>query len=183
MTPPWWMHAVAIVGAVVQLAGCVTLVRKTEWRGALFRMRVTRWLSAIVAAVFLLKLTLQLIAGWPAVAALATQRMVVIGFLHLVFLAVVTPLILALAIELGWMRLRASGYIGLFLLGSGTLVTETILFTQPATGFFSWLPVLPNVHHWLAMAGAIMLAGIALLFTAFASGPPPVPRDAGHIDR
>ena len=183
MTPPPWVNAVGLVGGGAQGVGVILLARALGGHGLSFQSRLAGWLMGAGVGAFLLKLVLQLLGGWPALAALVTQRMVVVGFMHLVFLAVVTPLLLALALELGWMRLRAAGRVGLALLALGTVVTELVLFLPAAAGFFSWIPALPRVHETLAFAGGLILVGVALLLTGFRTrsraalpdGGPPAP--------
>ncbi len=180
MTPPTWVHAIGIGGAAVQSVGVVLLTRALSRPGACFQSHLARWLAGVAAGAFILKLSLQFLGGWPALAALVTQRMIVVGFLHLVFLAVVTPMLLAWAVELGWIRLRIAGWLGLALLAAGTIATELMLLLPPAAGFFPWIPVLSRVHESLAFAGGLILVGVALLLTSFRTHPPAAPRAGGH---
>ncbi len=172
MTPPTWVHATGIVGGAVQAAAVVFLARVLGGGRASFRSHLARRLMGAAAGAFLLKIGLQVLGGWPALAALVTQRMVVVGFLHLVFLAVVTPMLIAWAVELGWMRVRAGGWLGLALLATGTIATELILFLPPAAALLPWIPVLPRVYEALAVAGGLILAGVMLLLTSFRTAPP-----------
>ncbi len=167
MNPPGWVFAVGLSGAVAQCIGCVLLARAMRGGGRPSTQRIARGLVGVAAVAFLSKIGLQFLAGWPALAALSTQRMVVVGFLHLVFLAVVTPALIAVAAELGWMRLRGIGLVGLAFLSVGSLATEAILFLPPAAGLFPWMPILPRLHESLAVAGAMILVGIGLLLTSF----------------
>lgn len=167
MDPPAWVFGVGLAGAMLQGVGCVYLWHAVRGSARRFDERIAGWLGSVAAAAFLLKVVLQFLAGWPALAGLATQRMVVIGFLHLVFLAVVTPALLAAAVECGWMRLRRVGVAGLALLSVGSIATEVILFLPPAAGVFPWLPMLPRIPEALAVAGATILAGILLLVPSF----------------
>lgn len=180
MEPPAWVYAVGVVGAVSQGVGCIYLGRAGRESERRCVEPLARGLVRVVAMAFLFKIGLQFLAGWPALAALATQRMVVVGFLHLVFLAVVTPALLAFAVELGWMRLRRAGLVGLALLSAGSIATEAILFLPPAAGLFAWIPLMPRVHESLAVAGSMILVGIGLLLTSFRALPAAGPAGAAH---
>lgn len=171
MDPPPWVYVVGVVGAASQGVGCIYLWRALRGHEGPCAQPLARGLGRIVATAFLFKVALQFLAGWPALSALATQRMVVVGFLHLVFLAVVTPALLAVAVELGWMRVRGAGVAGLALLAVGSIATEVVLFLPPAAGFFPWLPVMSRVQESLAVAGLMILAGVGLLLTSFRSLP------------
>lgn len=167
MMPPTWVHVLGMVGGVVQIAGLAFFARALGARALSLHSRPARWLIRAATGAFLLKLGLQLLSGWPMLAALVTQRMIVVGFLHLVFLAVVTPMLLAWALELGWVRLRVAGWAGLGLLLAGTLVTELILFLPAAGGFLPWMPAPPRAYESLALAGGLVLAGVGLLLMSF----------------
>lgn len=167
MTPPTWIHVVGILGGAIQVVGIAFLMRALKAGWSSVRSRLARWLMGAAAGAFFLKLGLQFLGGWPPLAPLVTQRMVVVGFLHLMFLAVVTPVLLAWALELGWMRLSSAGKLGLVILSAGTIVTELLLFLLPAAGFLPGIPVLPRVHESLAVAGGLILAGVGLLLTSF----------------
>lgn len=171
MNPPTSVFAVGLAGAVLQGAGCAYLWWALRANPRPFEQRIAGWLAQVAAAAFLLKVALQFLAGWPMLAALATQRMVVVGFLHLVFLAVVTPALIAAAVECGWMRLRGLSVAGLVVLAMGSIATEAILFLPPATALFPWLPMLPRIPESLAVAGAMILTGIALLALSFRERP------------
>lgn len=174
MAPPRWVHVIGILGGAVQIVGVGFLARALAGSGASVQSRLARGLMRAAAGAFLLKLGLQALGGWPTLAALVTQRMVVVGFLHLVFLVVVTPMLLAWSVELGWMRLRPAGWVGLALLSVGTIVTEVILFLPPALAFLPWIPVLPRVYELLAIVGGLIFAGVGLLLTSFRTRGPAV---------
>lgn len=172
MDPPAWVFGVGLAGALLQGVGCIYLWRTLRASARRFDERIAGWLGSVAVAAFLLKVVLQFLAGWPALAGLAVQRMVVIGFLHLVFLAVVTPALLATAVECGWIRLRRAGVAGLALLSVGSIATEVILFLPPAVGVFPWLPILPRIPETLALAGATIFAGIVLLVPSLRADAP-----------
>jgi len=153
LQPPLWVHAVAALGGVTQLVGCVWLVLAVRGAGALFA-GPARALMAFALVALLAKHLLQMVAAAPAFAGLANHRFVVIAFLHLVFLGVVAPALFAWGLRFGWLRdgraLRVGA--GVFLLGA--LATE-LLLVGPALGLF--LPA--GLSTWFLLAACTMAAG------------------------
>jgi hypothetical protein len=168
INPPRWVANVGVLGAGAQLIGAAYLVtalrRSRPVEGA---AAVGAWLARVAAAGFALKLLLQFLAGWPGIAALASQRMVIIGFLHLVFLGVVTPMLLGWAVQAGWLRIRGLVTVGLGLLLGGALVTELLLFWQPVPAVLAGAPAWPRPFEWLAGGAGLMLVGVLLLALGF----------------
>jgi len=134
--PPAWVRTVAGVGGVVQLVGCYHLLRAVREAGVLFAGSA-RWLAALTLGAFLLKHALQAASAWPGLDAWVNQRLTVIAFLHLVFLGVVTPAILAAALRLGWLRDGLTTRIGLIVLIGTALLTEGLLISGPLLGYYS----------------------------------------------
>lgn len=180
MSPPRWVHVVGIAGAAAQLVGCVYLGRNLAAAGARFTERIAGALAGVAAAGFFLKHLLQFLSGWPAIVALAAQRMVVVGFLHLVFLGVVTPMALAWAAELRWLRLRGMALLGLGLLSLGALATELLLFGLGAATVFAWMPTPAAFAETIAAASVAMLVGVLLILFGFRPGRI-TPADAGRV--
>jgi hypothetical protein len=161
--PPRWVANIGLAGAAAQLIGGAYLVAALRRRPPRFTGLAAPWLGRIAAAGFAAKLLLQFLAAWPGIVALASLRMVVIGFLHLVFLGVVTPLVIAWAETLGWLRIRGVATAGLLVLLAGAALTELLLFWQPIPTVLPGAPVWPRVFEWLAGGAALMLLGVLLL--------------------
>ncbi len=181
MGPTRWMHLVAAAGGIAQLIGFILLVRARP-QPPLFHVRVASALALLALAMFALKLALQLGAAWPALADLAMSRPSVIGFLHLVFLGVTTPLLIAWAAELGWLRIRGLAAGGLSLLLAGTFVAEFVLFAQPLAPLNTLLGPWLHQPEVLAASALTMWAGVLMLSAGFigtskVSSPPRSPDD------
>lgn len=168
MLPPGWVYVVGMVGAVLQLVGCAHLMRWVRGGGQrVFTRRLARNLGALALAAFLLKHGMQFASAWPVVTDVAIQRTAVIGFLHLVFLGIVSPMLIAWAFELDWLHDRATALTGLALLAFGATVTELTLFSQALPGMISWMRPWPRVGETLMIAGGLMLIGVVLLGAGF----------------
>lgn len=163
LAPPRWVYVAALAGGAALLMGSVPLWHLARRATGLFRTPLTRLLAGTALAVLLVKHVLQFVAAWPGLALLAEQRFVVIGFLHLVFLGIVSPLLVAWGREAGWWRLTPAGRAGLGLLGIGFVVTQLGLFYPPLAGL-AGAPPWPRLLETL-LAGAIAMAlGIAAMF-------------------
>jgi hypothetical protein len=165
--PPRWVANVGLAGAIAQLIGGMYLLSALRGRPPRFRGLAAPWLGRIAVAGFAVKLLMQFFAAWPGIAGLASLRMVIIGFMHLIFLGVVTPLVLAWAETLGWLRIRAVVTVGLAGLLGGAVVTELILFWQAIPAVLPDVPAWPRNFEWLAGSAGVMLLGALLLGCGF----------------
>lgn len=158
--PPAWVRAMAAAGGAAQLVGCVYLVRGL--RGRPWFAGAGRWLAGLALAGFLLKHALQAASAWPGLAALVNHRFTVIAFLHLVFLGVVTPLLLAWALRLGWLRDGWRLRTGLGVFFGGALVSELAVAGVPLN------LVCPHLMEILLASALALLAGSAVIVAGLA---------------
>jgi hypothetical protein len=161
------VYVVAGAGGVVQLVGCVYLLRVLRAAAEFFCTATTRWLTGLAVVTFLLKNVLQAALAWPGLTGLANHRFTVIAFLHLVFLGIVAPLVFALALRLGWLRDGWALRLGLLSFVGGAAVSEVLLVTGSLAGVYSG-----SVMFFTAVT---MLAGVALLIASTRLNPVAVP--------
>lgn len=160
LQPSPWVLLAAGIGGVAQLVGCGWLLRSVRQPGA--GGHGLTGLERFAVGCFLLKHVLQLLAIVPGLVALAHERFVAIAFLHLVFLGIVTPALIAWGQAQGWLGNggRERGGIGLFL--AGAAATEFLLLAPTlahAGGFALALP-LPAA----LLAGAVVtLLGLLVI--------------------
>jgi hypothetical protein len=154
--PPMWVYAVAAVGGAAQLTGCFYLLRGLRGFGQKFA-GAARGLVGLVVAAFLLKHALQVASAWPALESLVNHRFMVIAFLHLVFLGVVTPSLLAWALRLGWLRDGGWTRAGLGVFFAGAVVSQAVLVGAP----LGW--VCPRLMETLLAATLLMLIGAVVI--------------------
>jgi hypothetical protein len=158
LAPSGWVHACAGVGGAAQLAGCWFLGRC--FRDAEIRLRGTlRILAGLAVAAFLLKHVLQAAVALPGIGELGSHRFIVIAFLHLVFLGVVTPALLAWAIGLGWLPDGVLTRVGSVLFLAGAAATQLLLVAAP----FGWPADFPLSSSLLCAALAMTAGAVALL--------------------
>lgn len=161
MRPPEWVVGVALAGALAQAVGAGRLAPAARALVAGFGPgRVARGLAGLAAGALGLKFALQTAGAWPGLVEVAALRPAVVAFLHLVFLALVTPLLLGWALAEGWARVGRAGGVALALLLAGVAVMEAALFSVPAAAAFGG-PAWPAYGLTLAGAALAMLAGAA----------------------
>ena len=170
--PPAWVHGVAALGGVVQLVGFsrfVAALRASSW--PLGGTRLTRTLWRLALSAWALKLVLQTAAAAPGFAPLVNHRFVVIAFLHLVFLGVVTPAILAFGFDAGWLRDTGAARLATGGLFAAAAVSEAVLVAVA----FGWAP--PVSLPWLLFvpAAGMAAAAFALLGAGVLVRPAPSP--------
>ena len=164
LDPAAWVYGVAAAGGAAQLIGGICFLRAwfakrpTEGEEPHGTARLVRALVAGAIMAWAVKLVIQAAAAVPALGGLANHRFMVIAFLHLVFLGVVTPAILAFGLRSGWLRDTRTirGAIGIFF--AAALFSQTMLVLVA----FGWSAPLPL--PWLLFAPAAVMAASAPLF-------------------
>lgn len=169
MSPPLWVYVTAGGGAVLQVIGCWYLLRSVrEGTVAVGEpgARLLRWLAACALLLFLLKVVLQLLASWPGLEALATNRFTVVAFMHLIFLGVVTPMLIAWAFRLRWIRLTVVAQLGVGLLAMGAFGSQLALGYTPIAATLQW-PDWPGLFGTLFVAAFAIFIGVAMVLAGF----------------
>jgi hypothetical protein len=155
-----WLYGLAALAGVMQLAGLFYLYRSVipakagGWSGL---KPLVKQLLIFAALAFLAKNVLQLFAAVPALADMAfSNRNFIIAFLHLIFLGVVTPVLLAEGFHRRWLyaSTASSVLIYLFLIAFiGSQLLLTTLYFPPLT---AW------VAPWY-VKGLFILSGMMFL--------------------
>jgi len=166
--PPDWVYVAAVSGGVAQLIGCAIFVRGMRGTAGLFvsnHAGIVRGLAVLALGAFLLKQSLQLAATVPGLVGFMGNRWMVIGFLHLIFLGLVTPMLVAWAVELDWIRVNGWTKSGLGLFLAGAFATELVLGISPLTSAGGGGPW-PATLQILLAGAVLMVGGLALLAPA-----------------
>jgi hypothetical protein len=87
-------------------------------------------------------------------------RPIVIGYLHLVFLGIVTLFILAYCIAANYITIRHTTTRGIYIFTAGIIVNEILLMLQGVCDLF--YTNVPFINEGLLIAAIIMLAGISM---------------------
>lgn len=158
--PPHEFYVLSIFGGLIQLISVVILLKIIRKKHQELKdnfsplsWRLLNWAMVL----FIIKLVMQLWGSFPYFAKIiVSYRYLTIGFLHWVFLGIITMALLALLETANLIRLnRGSTY--LFILGF--VLTEGLLFYKPAANLSS-LPMLPNYDWILFYASALLVIAI-----------------------
>lgn len=165
MKPHGWVYGVAAIGGIVQILVLIPLVKviKPLVRQRLIAVpRSARVLLMVVSLAFILKLGLQAISAFPAIADMAKQvRYYTIGYLHLVFLGLVSPFLWAWFNLTGLYRLdNTLKRTGLAVFLTGFVVSEVMIISQVQQGGSF------NYYQLLFAVSVLLWLGLLLLFPA-----------------
>ena len=164
--PAPWVYALAGIGGVIQVIALIPffkIVRECNQAIGNQLSKTVKVLFSLSAALFTIKLTLQLLSAIPIIAKWAYEiRNFVIGYLHLVLLGFITLFLLALFIEKRLLIIsQRSVRWGLGCFVVGILITELLIFSQ---GFASLLNIhIPNFNGILFFASVLLPAGLVLI--------------------
>lgn len=164
VNPPHELYVLSIFGALIQLISVVIFLKIVRKNHQKFKdnysplsWRLMKWAFVL----FIIKLIMQLWGSFPYFAKIiAAYHYLTIGFLHWVFLGIITMALLALLETAQLIRLnRGSTYLFIF----GFVLTEGLLFYKPAVNLSS-LPMLPYYDWILFYASALLVIAIVWIF-------------------
>lgn len=164
--PQPWVYIVAFAAAALQVLALVPLIRLTKNAAKQLSQEVNHQALALMKFAlwaFILKILLQQMSAFPAIADLAYNvRNFTIGYLHIVFIGFVSVFLIAWFQQTGLVNhsgKRTTLGIRLFLVGF--LLSEALIFAQPVlplTGF----GILPWSFQLLFWVSLFMPVGTAL---------------------
>jgi hypothetical protein len=166
-------HSITIFYLMAALGGLLILasiayfipILRSSLKHHLFQHPLAKflWIASFIS--FVLKMVLTTGTLDPSLGkAVYAARPIIIGFMHLIFLAFASFFILSICLEQGYFSNR-KGLVSypFYLFGAGVLVTELLLMTQGLAVLFQWNHPLFNTGLW---AGAILLFVGACTITA-----------------
>jgi len=162
--PPLYIYLIAGIGAFLQAAVFLVLFLWIVpiWKDFTSKLVPGVGMMLLWAGVLLaVKIDMQLISAIPYVAMLAYNTLdFVIGYMHLVFLGVVTIAILAFLKQTSLLKIPKFAFT-IYLIAF--IVTELLLFYK---GIANWLrfSIFENYYHLLATASILFAAILLILF-------------------
>ncbi|HEX7691067.1 MAG TPA: hypothetical protein VF408_01695, partial [Sediminibacterium sp.] len=157
-----------IAAAIFQVVAWVWFLLRANaafqiWHGHL--PAAAKWLLKLSGIAFSIKLLLQLVSVLPALSKLAFGfRPVVIGYLHLVLLAVISLSLLGYCLALGALKINRPLRAGITLLVAGILLNELVLMIQGmAAMYYRYIPYL---NEMLLGVAAIIFVSLILVNTS-----------------
>lgn len=160
MKPHSSIYIISALGALLQLIAFVIILRAIPQIKTLFSKLSYRLLLTITI-IFVAKLIFQFGGAIPAIAnSIATNVDAIIGYLHWIFLGVVSISLLLFLQEFRLIRLSGK-HISLYILGF--LLTEGLIFYKVYVAWSS-TTLLSHYFHYLVVASGLLLVAIALIF-------------------
>ena len=162
---PFWVYILVVIAAFSQLAGWIMAVLQAKKHFSSIKASISitaQWLIILSAVALTIKLTLQLGSTIPSLSTLAFGfRPIVIGYLHLILLAVISLCIIGMMIADKHIEYKKTGLQGIRLFTAGIIINELLLMVQ-GIGAIRYYP-LPGINELLLAASLIMFSGITLL--------------------
>lgn len=159
------VYIIVVVCAVMQFIAWLSFLKiilrySPELKNEIFKQG--KWLMILAAISMTIKLILQLGSTYPALSRLAFGfRPIVIGYLHLVFLALVSIFIIGNIISEKLLIINRTVITGVAIFVSGVFINEVLLMFQ---GFFALAAKsLPYINLLLLIAAVIIFTGIYLI--------------------
>ncbi len=163
---PKLVYIILIAAVVAQLAGWWLMVKE------LIRCRLFishnfstngKTLLLLAAIAFTIKLLLQTGSVHPALSQLSYGfRPIIIGYLHLVLLAVTSIFIIGYIISFDLVPVTKMVITGVFIFVAGIVINELLLMVQGVAGLA--YTSIPHIDLLLLFAALILLTGISIVF-------------------
>ena len=162
--PPFFFYIVGIVGALIQIIGYYYLYKILKPHFKVFEQLFGKFfykLLIFAGCLLFIRITLQFFSGFPYFVDLAFRfKDFIIGYLHMVFLGIIVPVMFTLLQYFKLIDLSKTG-LSLFLLAFFT--TELLIFYR---GFAGWLglPFFESYYSILAAFTLLLPDAILMIF-------------------
>lgn len=159
---PVWVYAMAVLAAVAQCVGLVLLlvnVKRVISHVADGVPKLALRLAGFAVIALAIKLALQLLSVIPSLNQLVFGfRPIVIGYLHLVFLGIITLFLLSFSVQQQYIILTPKTATAIYVFTAGIITNEVLLMLQGVCDL--WYVNIPFINEALLAAALIMFAGI-----------------------
>jgi hypothetical protein len=162
---PAWVYILVVLAAVAELLGWILILKTiiANKPGSFKNLSAqTKWLFILSAIALSIKLLLQVGSTIPFLSKLAFGfRPVVIGYLHLMFLGVISLFIIGFCKMNEFIITRRKGNAGVIIFTTAIILNEFFLMIQ-GLSYMNYISV-PYINEFLLGAAICMLCGVSLL--------------------
>lgn len=162
--PQSFIYIIAGIGAFLQLVSLLFLfqiINQNKKQIGIMFDTFTKWVLKFVGLLFVLKICMQVVTAFPFFVVLTSELIdFVIGYLHLVFLGIITPTIFVLLHHFKLMRLSKIWTLIFFI---GFVTSESLIFYKGIT-FWKQQFIFESYYTVLIYASALMPIGIVGIF-------------------
>jgi hypothetical protein len=162
---PDWLYVLVVLGVLCQLIGWVLvlkLIRKPASLHVIITDNLVKYLLVLCGIAYSIKLCLQAGSVVPSLSKLAFGfRPIVIGYIHLVVLAVITLFIITYCLHDKIIGINKVTRSGIILFTAGIFVNEVLLMIQ---GIYDINMVdVPGIPQGLLIAALMLFGGLAVI--------------------
>ena len=165
VNPPVIFYLLAGAGALLQIAALVKFFFLIGPAWSAFKKKATPFVKLLlnIAWIFLIiKVIMQLLTALPYFASLSYRFTdFVIGYLHLVFLGIISIALFAFLVQLGLLKMRKRIFLLYF---SGFILSEILIFYKGTAMWLGWPFISEYFTFLVAVSSVIPLAIGILLF-------------------
>jgi hypothetical protein len=165
---PFMVYCIVVMAVVAQLAAWAIMIRLFVTQQVWIKQQFSkqgRALLLLAAIAFTIKLLLQTGSVHPALSQLSYGfRPIVIGYLHLVLLAVTSIFILGYIASLNMVYWSSIFRWGIIIFVSGIIINELLLMVQGVAAL-TYAPV-EGINILLLVAAVILCTGISVMFAS-----------------
>ena len=163
VNPPLIFYLLAGAGALLQIAALIKffILISPAWRS--FKNKISslvKLLLKIAAGFLIIKVLMQLLTALPFFASLSFRYTdFVIGYLHLVFLGIISIALFAFLIQLGLLNFRKKVFLLYF---TGFILSEILIFYKGTAMWLGW-PFISEYFTILVIISSLIPLAIAIL--------------------
>jgi hypothetical protein len=165
---PTVLYIIIVVAVLAQLLAWVIMVRVFIMNQSLIKQQFSKYgkiLLLLASIAFTIKLLLQSGSLHPQLSQLSYGfRPIVIGYLHLVLLAVTSIFIIGYIVSFEMVKVTKSFLWGIFIFVSGVIINELLLMVQGVCALS--YTAIPAINELLLFAAVVLLTGIAIAFVS-----------------
>ncbi|MEP7258929.1 MAG: hypothetical protein ABI687_11075 [Flavitalea sp.] len=162
---PEWLYTLIIIAVFLQLAGWVLLLNSIKTMLVSIKNSISKLsqrLFLLCAIACTIKFCLQSASVIPSLSKLAFGfRPIVIGYLHLVLLAIITLFILAYIITFQYVQTNTSTIKGAVIFTIGIIINEVLLMLQGVADIGN--QELPFINPSLLAAALVLFSGMLMI--------------------
>ncbi len=165
MDLPVWVYILVVLAAFAQVISWIWMVNLLKMKWVTIKVdfnKTTKWILGLSGLALSFKLFLQLGSTIPSLSTLAFGfRPIVVGYLHLVFLGVITLFILGYLLAEQIFQLNKISIAGILIFAAGVILNEFVLMVQGVAAIS--YNALPFVNEILLCTAIILFTGALLM--------------------
>lgn len=162
---PTWLYIIVVISGLIVLLGWLWFINQLRDKLSILLAEVpklAKWLMGLSATAFTIKVLLQAGSTIPSLNNMAFgYRPIVIGYLHLIFLGVITLFVLGYLVYENYLRVNKTLIAGSCAFVIGIILNELALMVQGLSGMVYYN--MPYINEMLLIISFLMFVGIVII--------------------